>query len=297
MPDRCWNVCIALSQAKARPLRGFSVSNIAWPFAERLQAYQLLIEHNVAGLEIAPGMLFADAEDVFNPPAALIRQRLAEIADVGLTPVSMQSLLFGVKDVALFGNMDQRRAYIAAFGRAIRLAAALNIPHLVLGSPRERAIPDGMPDTEAEQIAVDMLTQISELAQVDGCRIGLEPNPAIYGTNFATHTDHAAWLVRKIAHPGLCLTLDIGNLQINGEMHDLEQIVASNADVIGHVHLSEPELVLTPGSAKMAAQVIKALQDVDYPNWLSLEMRASGAASCDALLLALARLDSARTLQ
>ena len=253
MPGRCWGVCIALSQAKARPLRGFAVSNIAWPFAERLQAYQLLIEHDVAGLEIAPGMLFADAEDAFNPPAALIRQRLLEVADVGLTPVSMQSLLFRVKDAALFGNMDQRQAYVAALGRAIRLAATLDIPHLVLGSPRERAIPDGMPDTEAEQIAVDMLAQIAELAQVQGCSIGLEPNPAIYGTNFATHTDHAARLVRKIAHPGLCLTLDIGNLQINGEMHDLEQIVARNADIIGHVHLSEPELALTPRNAKVAA--------------------------------------------
>jgi sugar phosphate isomerase/epimerase len=256
----------------------------------------MMVERDIAGLEIAPGMLFADAEDAFDPPAPLIRQRLAEIADAGLTLVSMQSLLFGVKDVALFGDADRCRAYVAALGRAIRLAGTLGIPHLVLGSPRERAIPEGMPKTEAGRIAAGVLAEIADLAWSHGCRIGLEPNPAIYGTNFATHIGDAARIVREVARPGLCLTLDIGNLQINAEMPELQQIVARNADLIGHVHLSEPELALAPGDTEMACQVISALKEAGYPGWLSIEMRASGEESRAALALALARLNTARSL-
>lgn len=277
-------------------MRGFAVSNIAWPFADRLQAYRLMAAQDVAGLEIAPGLLFADAEDVFDPPAALIRQRLEEIAAAGLVLVSMQSLLFGVKDVALFGEVGQRRAYIAAIGRAIRLARTLGIPHLVLGSPRERVIPDGMSAAEAWQIATEVFAEIGDFAQANGCRVGLEPNPAIYGTNFATHTDQAARILRDISGSGMCLTLDIGNLQVNAEMPILQQIVAQNADIIGHVHLSEPELALTPADAEMAARVISVLRAAGYQGWLSLEMRSAGAESCAALAIALARLGAARAL-
>jgi sugar phosphate isomerase/epimerase len=277
-------------------MQGFAVSNIAWPFTDRIEAYGLMVAHDVTGLEIAPGMLFADASDAFNPPAHLIRERLAEIAAAGLALVSMQSLLFGVEGAALFGDASQRRTYVDALGRAVRIAGALGIPHLVLGSPRERNIPEGMPDAEVAKIATEVLADLAEVAQAHGCRIGLEPNPAVYGTNFATHTDIAARIVREIGHPGLCLTLDIGNLQINREMHDLGKIVARNVDIIGHAHLSEPDLALAPGNAEMAAEVISVLQDAGYAGWLSVEMRASGPRSCEALLLALGRLKTARAL-
>lgn len=278
-------------------MQGFAVSNIAWPFADRFKAYGLLQTHQVAGLEIAPGMLFADADDAFAPPAQLVHQRLAEIAAAGLKLVSMQSLLFGVKGVALFGDADQRQAYVAALVRAIGIAARLEIPHLVLGSPRERNIPDGMPAEEAARIAADVLATLADLAQAQGCRIGLEPNPAVYGTNFATHTDSAAATVRAVGHPGLCLTLDIGNLHINDEMDGLRAVVGRNVDLIGHAHLSEPQLALAPQTVETAVDVVSALKGSGYQGWLSIEMRESGERSLDALVLSLERLNVARGLK
>ena len=47
-----------------------SVSNIAWAPAERLEAYDLLAEAGLTGLEIAPGLFFDAAEDAFAPDAA-----------------------------------------------------------------------------------------------------------------------------------------------------------------------------------------------------------------------------------
>lgn len=274
-------------------MRGYAVSNIAWPFADRHAAYGRMAANGIAGLEIAPGLLFADAADPFDPPADLRRLRLKEISDAGLAPVSMQSLLFGVSGVALFGTAAQRMAYLAALKRAIRLAGELAIPHLVLGSPRERAIPTGMTLSEASAIAAEILEDLADHATAHGCRIGLEPNPEVYGTNFATHTHEADRIVRKVARPGLCLTLDIGNLHVNGEIGDLERIVAQSADLLGHVHLSEPDLNLAPAESATAARVIAALLECGYAGWISIEMRSAGLQSLAALDTALETLGTA----
>lgn len=259
-------------------------------------AYNILAENGIAGIEIAPGMLFPDAENKFDPSPAMIRTRLAEISDAGLVPVSMQSLLFGVEDVALFGTNTQRAGFSAALRRAIRLASKLRIGHLVLGSPHERAIPPDMPTAEARRIATNILGALADEAQTLGCRIGLEPNPAIYGTNFATHTAEAGRIVRNIGRPGLCLTLDMGALILNAEMPQIEEIAAEYGSWIGHVHISEPQLAPAPEQPETAARLIHALEKSGYAGWVSLEMRSAGEAPCATLRRALEKLTMARTL-
>ena len=47
----------------------FAVSNIAWLYAERLDAYAMLRDYGFSGLEIAPSLLFAEENDPFAPSA------------------------------------------------------------------------------------------------------------------------------------------------------------------------------------------------------------------------------------
>lgn len=251
----------------------YAMSNIAWSFADRLEVYPALRNAGINGLEIAPGMLFADCADAFAPPIDILRARKSEIAAAGLTLVSMQSLLFGVKDVALFGTSPQRQDYIGALKRAISLAAELDIPHLVLGSPRERNIPADMPDLIAEEIALDAFTTLADYAKSAGCRIGLEPNPSIYNTNFATTLDSAQQIVTKLAHPAFCLTLDIGAVLVNEELPLLDGFLQKNRDMIGHVHLSEPHLKPAPADSKITARILASLKEAGYKKWVSIEMR------------------------
>ncbi|WP_157935942.1 sugar phosphate isomerase/epimerase family protein [Paracoccus zhejiangensis] len=271
-------------------MKGFAVSNIAWPPAERLNAYRLLAKFGITGLEIAPGMIFADAPDAFAPPASLLRERISEIEDSGLTLVSMQSLLFGVQDVSLFGSPTQREGFCQGLRRAIRLAAELSIPHLVLGSPRERMIPPEMPRPEAEGIVCEILGELADYAAENGCRIGLEPNPKIYGTNFAMNTSDAERIVRLVDRTGLMLTIDTGGMIANGEIADAGVIFAECADLIGHVHISEPHLEPAPRDSAVLDQIISALRVANYPEWMSVEMRSAGAFSLDRLKHSLEKL-------
>jgi len=90
-----------------------AMSNIAWSPDERLEAYQILGKAGLAGLEIAPGLFFHAAEDPFEPDADVAHTAMAELTDAGLTLVSMQSLLFGVKGAGLFEGPDARAALVA----------------------------------------------------------------------------------------------------------------------------------------------------------------------------------------
>ena len=60
-----------------------------------------------------------------------------------------------------------------------------------------------------------------------------------HGTNFLTTTDEAAAFVRKLNHSNIKLQLDLGTIYTNREP---AQVIEDVADVIGHIHLSEPSM-------------------------------------------------------
>ena len=95
------------------------MSNIAWSGEERLEAYAILAEAGITGLEIAPGLFFHAAADPFVPDQASAGEALREAADAGLALVSMQSLLFGVTGAGLFDGAGPRAAFERGMIRAI----------------------------------------------------------------------------------------------------------------------------------------------------------------------------------
>ncbi len=67
-----------------------AMSNIAWSAQERRDAYAILADAGITGLEIAPGIFFHEAADPFVPDAVVARTALSEAADAGLALVSMR---------------------------------------------------------------------------------------------------------------------------------------------------------------------------------------------------------------
>lgn len=263
-----------------------AVSNIAWAPQDREAAYALMGKYGIAGLEIAPGLFFAGADDPFVPAEAEARTRCAEVSAAGLAFVSMQSLLFGVSGAALFGDEAARARFIAGMGRAIALAGRFGIPNLVFGSPGQRNVPEGMSATQAMEIALPVFRALGDAAAVAGTRVGIEFNPAAYGTNFLnTHTEAGAF-VAAVDHPAVTLILDVGALHMNGDFDRIEDIAATLAPRVSHVHLSEPQLAPAPARAGDAARVLAAMAAAGYAGWFSIEMKApeGGLATVEAAL-------------
>jgi sugar phosphate isomerase/epimerase len=271
----------------------FAVSNIAWGYPERQAAYARLETAGITGLEIAPGLLFAESADPFVPSAAELAAAQAEIADAGLTLVSMQSLLFGVKGADLFGDEAGRAAFVTGLGRAIALAERLEIPNLVMGSPKQRNRPDGMSIDAAMDHAAEILRPLAAAAAAAGTKIAMECNPAEYGTNFLTMPEETLGFVHRADHPAITLNFDIGATHLTGTFPRIEDLLAEAGPAISHVHVSEPFLAPAPANPADAARVLRKLRAMGYANAVSIEMLQpeDGLAGLD---MALQHLNAAR---
>ncbi len=249
------------------------MSNIAWAPEERLAAYAILAEAGITGLEIAPGLMFQAAADPFAPDAASARAAISEMADAGLTLVSMQSLLFGVTGAALFGPPEARAAFETGMTRAIALAERFAIPNLVFGSPLQRRVPDGMAMADALESAAALFRGLGEAALAAGTRITIEANPAAYGTNFLTTLDEAEAFVAAVDHPGIALILDLGAMHMNADFASVPARVPGIAARLNHVHVSEPDLAPAPADPAALAPVLRALRAAGYAKSVSIEMK------------------------
>lgn len=271
----------------------YAMSNIAWAYPEREAAYAALAAADMTGLEIAPGLLFAEAEDPFAPDAAALSAAKGEIAAAGLTLVSMQSLLFGVQGADLFGDDDGRAAFETGLRRAIALAGRLEIPNLVMGSPKQRLRPEGMERETAFARAAEILRPLADEAAAAGTLIAMECNPVQYGANFLTEPEETLAFVRQADHPAITLNFDIGALHLTEKFDRIETLLDEAGPAISHVHLSEPFLAPAPAAADTAARAIRKLAAMGYGRAFSIEMRQpeGGLSDVDA---ALQRLTAAR---
>lgn len=238
------------------------------------------------GLEIAPALTFPSEEDPFVPSQAAVKALKADLEAHDISLVSMQSLLFGVSDAHLFGGVDARERFNVAMLRAIRLGEVLEIGNLVFGSPANRRYPDTMSAHCAFKHALEAFRQFGDMAQAAGTVLAIEPNPAVYGTNFLTTVASTADFVRKVDHPAIGLNFDTGALIMNGES-DVTGIVAAADGRVSHVHLSEPQLAPAPADVNHARCVVSAIARTGYDRWFSIEMRRSvdsGLAEVEAAL-------------
>lgn len=251
----------------------FSVSNIAWPTSKRSEAYALLKSYGIRGLEIAPALFLHESSNPFAPSPEQIAVACDLAQDAGLELVSMQSLLFGVSDAALFEDVAALDRFCAGMHSAIALAQRLNIPNLVFGSPLQRNIPSSFSPGQAESRALTIFRRLGDEALAAGTKLGMEFNPQIYGTNFLNTGDEALSFVQKVDHPAISLILDIGAMHINGDFDQIEEFAGKASSKISHVHLSEPRLAPAPADSLQAARVISALLDVGYDGWFSIEMK------------------------
>lgn len=250
-----------------------AMSNIAWLPVERLEAYAILAEAGITGLEIAPGLFFHAAEDPFLPNAAVAEAALAEAADVGLTLVSMQSLLFGVTGAGLFDGPEARAAFITGMTRAIRLAGRFGIPNLVFGSPAQRRVPAGMAMADALEEGTDVFRELGDLAAAEGTRITIEANPAAYGTNFCNTLDEAEAFAALVDHPAVALILDLGAMHMNGHFANVPARLPALTPRLNHVHVSEPDLAPAPADAAALVPVLQGLRASGYAKAVSIEMK------------------------
>lgn len=213
-----------------------SISNIAWDVVEDKEVLSLLKRYKIDAIDIAPGKYFPD----------IIRTTDSEISRVrdwwlsqGIDIVGMQALLFGTTGFNIFSSANVQSAMLHHLESVCRIGAGLGATRLVFGSPKNRDS-TGLADEQINDVAVDFFNRLGDIASQHNVIICLEPNPVIYGANFMTDTKETAKVVRSVGHSSVFMQLDSGAISINNE--NFQSILAENSDIIGHIHISEPNL-------------------------------------------------------
>jgi len=214
-----------------------SISNIAWEVSDDEQVSALLQEHAVHWIDLAPTKYFQQIHATSSQERHELRQWWHQR---GVRFAGFQALLYGTNDLNLFGSTSQQKAMLDHLEAMCRLADELDARRLVFGSPRNRDR-SGLTDQVAFDMACDFFLQLAPIAARHGVVVCLEPNPACYNCNFMTSTAEAAAVVTAVDHPAIRLQFDTGALTINQE--DPESLCQQFANLFGHVHLSEPQLL------------------------------------------------------
>lgn len=246
-----------------------AVSNIAWEPSEDAAVVEVLRREGVTGVEIAPTKW---REKPFDASAAEVAAYRRSWEDRGLRVVSLQALLFGRPDLQLFKSAESRVELADYLRRVIDFASAVGAHAMVFGSPKNR-VRGSLPMVDAMSIAADFLRDIGAYCAERDTAMCIEANPVEYGCDFVTTTAEAVALCRAVNHPGVRVNVDLGGITMSHE--DVAAAITSARDVIGHYHASEPNLAEI-GASSPHAEAGRALAEINYAHWISIEMRATG---------------------
>jgi len=237
-----------------------SASNIAWTKEYDEEIYAELKALGFAGIEIAPTRWFPENPYDKNSEAAAYAEEIKE--KYGLCVSSIQSIWYG-RPEKIAASPEDRKNLLEYTKKALSFADAIDCPNLVFGCPKSRAY-----ETEEQRkIITGFLSDAAHLAETYKAVIALEPNPAIYNTNYCNTTKETIAVIREINSPSLMLNLDLGAVIENKESLDF---IRDNMDLVHHVHISEPMLKPVTERKEHLA-LLEILKEKEYDGFVSLE--------------------------
>jgi len=246
-----------------------TISNIAWRSQDDADIYALLRTFGIDAIEIAPTRIVSDWN------AATVEAARAfgdQLKNEGLACTSVQSLLFGLPDLNLFGPEKVRHDLSRQLDRVANFGAALGARTYVFGSPKNRDRGE-LSDREAFAIAADFFARVGDVYARHGLCLCLEPNPSEYGRNFVTDSNSGAALVRAVGSPGFRLHLDAACMLLAGE--NGARAIENCADILAHFHISEPFLKDFAQPVVDHASLAAALRGIGWARPVAVEMRAT----------------------
>lgn len=247
-----------------------TVSNIAWDAATAPDAMRVLGSCGVNAIEVAPTVIWPEWKGATVDAAQKLRD---EFNEKGFQIPSLQAILFATSDLHLFGSDEQRRALKIHLEKVADLAQALGAKILVFGAPKNRLRGELIPE-QAFSIAANFFKEVGDAFEKKEVCLCIEPNPVQYGCDFITNSSEGLELVSRVNSPGFGLHLDVAGMHLAGE--SIQEAINNAGRKLRHLHVSEPDLQDFTSPICNHAQAARALRDINYDGWVSIEMRKSG---------------------
>ena len=219
------------------------------------------------GVELAPFTLAPSVVDLKESD----RKRIKDQADeAGIEIVGLHWLLVSPEGLYItHPDADIRKKTIDYFHELIHCTADLGGDHMILGSPKQRDVMEGVTYDQAWGYATDFLKAIAPTAEKRGVVLGFEPLAPVE-TNFVQTAEEAIRLVEPIGSPNVQIMLDVKAM--SSESKAIPDIIRDSNKWVSHFHANDANL-RGPGFGDVDFHPIAdALKDIDFDGWVSIEV-------------------------
>ena len=231
-----------------------------------------LAEMGYDGIEIAPFTLVHEGGDPTALPASEREQLKAAIEDHGLDCVGLHWLLAKTEGFHLTTADEATRRRTADY-----LAGLATLCHdlggsvLVLGSPQQRSLEDGLSHEQADAHAIEVITAALPTLIETGTVLALEPlSPA--ETDYMNSCRAARLLIEAIGSPHVRLHQDVKAMLGEPDGEPLPELIAAHADITAHFHANDANLQ-GPGMGAIDFEpIFEALHRTRYDGFVSVEV-------------------------
>jgi sugar phosphate isomerase/epimerase len=220
------------------------------------------------GLEIAPFTLAPRISDLSKQQR---REVKAIVEDAGLETIGLHWLLAKTEGFYLTSPDQMVREATANYLKALAEATRdLGGSLMVLGSPKQRDLLQGVTYDKAVDYAIGVFQVILPALDSFGVDLCLEPL-APTETNFLNTCAQAIELIRRVDHPRLRLHMDV-KAQSSETGATVPDLIRRYAPLAGHFHAQDVNL-RGPGMGDVDfGPIIAALVESGYDRWVSVEV-------------------------
>jgi sugar phosphate isomerase/epimerase len=235
-----------------------------WSWADTVQT---IAQAGYDGVELAPFTLAESVEDLSPAQRSTIR-RQAE--DAGLEIVGLHWLFVSPKGLHVTTDDAATRRRTTAYMQAlIEACGDLGGKVMIIGSPNQRDVQEGVPYRVAWARFVDMIEACLDRAAARGVTLCMEALQSD-ATNFVTSLDEAVKMVRQVDHPNFQTMFDVHNARL--ETDPLPELLRRYLPYIRHVHVQEMDGSY-PGAGDFDfGTILSVLQEQDYRGHVSAEV-------------------------
>lgn len=235
-----------------------------WPFE---RAFQFARELGYTGIEYAPFTINKNAYDITAAQRAEVRQ---QAEDAGLEPIGLHWLLAFTEGYYLTSPDDDVRKrtgdYLAELARLCRDLGG-NI--LVLGSPMQRNLLEGIDHDQALKLAADVIQRAIPVMEDCDVTLAVEPLGPAEG-DFLLTAESGIQLIDLVDSPNCQLHLDVKAM--SSEAKPIPEIIRDSAEHLVHFHANDANK-RGPGMGEIDfVPILQALQNVGYDGWVSVEV-------------------------
>ncbi len=229
---------------------------------------RIISEAGYTGIEVAP---FSISDDLASVSEAELLTLKNTANQFGLEIIGLHWLLAKTEGLYLTSPEPAVRQATASYLKLLaRTCKVLGGRVLVFGSPFQRNLLPDVSTDQAMEYAAAVFREAMPVFEAEDVLLCMEPLTA-KETDFVNTCAEAVELMQLVDSSAFVLHQDV-KAMLGAEEDSVPELIHRHRDICGHFHVNDTNL-LGPGMGETDYHpILKALLDVGYDGWISVEV-------------------------